>query len=187
MDFEAAGVDGLMVKVLGDVYSPGKRTQGKVKHQRTADVVVAGWRPHARPGPDGHPVVGSLLLGLHDDSGALQYVGASSAFPAAVRADLIGLLAPLAVAADDAHPWTDGGSARVPGGANRWQKEQAWTPLRPDLVAEVSYDQLEGDRFRHVAGFVRWRPDRDPASCGYGQLEIPRPRGSRISSAADGR
>jgi ATP-dependent DNA ligase len=174
-DFESAGVDGLMVKGLRDPYSPGRRTQGKVKHQRTADVVVAGWRPHARPATDGSPVVGSLLLGLHDATGTLHYVGAASAFTAAVRADLVGLLAPYAIGSDEAHPWRGASEARVPGEANRWKKEQAWTALRPELVAEVSYDQMEGDRFRHVAGFVRWRPDRGPASCDFDQLQTPPP------------
>lgn len=171
--YESAGVDGLMVKALRDAYSPGRRTQGKVKHQRTADVVVAGWRPHTRPGADGAEVVGSLLLGLHDDDGVLQYVGAASAFTARVRAELVGLLAPYEVAADAPHPWRGTTGVRVPGEANRWKKEQPWRALRPELVAEVTYDQLEGDRFRHVAGFVRWRPDRGPSTCGYDQLELP--------------
>ncbi len=171
--FESAGVDGLIVKGLDDPYTPGQRTQGKVKHQRTADVVVAGWRPYARPGADGAAVVGSLLLGLHDEIGRLHYVGASSAFSAAVRADLVGLLAPYAVTADDRHPWHGDEAVRVPGEANRWNKEQAWTALRPELVAEVGYDQLEGDRFRHVARFARWRPDRAAASCGFDQLDRP--------------
>jgi ATP-dependent DNA ligase len=163
------------VKPLADPYAPGKRTQGKVKHQRTADVVVAGWRPHARPGADGGPVVGSLLLGLHDDDGTLQYVGAASAFTADTRAQLVDLLSPLAVADGAAHPWRDGSAARIPGEANRWKKEQAWTALLPERVAEVTYDQLEGYRFRHVAGFVRWRPDRLAGSCGFDQLETPPP------------
>ena len=173
--FESAGVDGLIVKPLDDAYVPGKRTQGKVKHQRTADVVLAGWRPHARPGPDGAPVVGSLLLGLHDSDGVLQYVGAASAFTAAVRAQLVDLLAPLEADADDGHPWRDGRASAVPGEANRWKKEQPWTAVRPERVLEVSYDQMEGPRFRHVAGFQRWRPDRDPLSCGFDQLEVPPP------------
>jgi ATP-dependent DNA ligase len=171
--FESAGVDGLIAKRLTDPYLPGARAQGKVKHQRTADVVVAGWRPHTKPGSAGQPVVGSLLLGLHDSAGTLHYVGASSAFTAAVRASLVDELAPLSVGDDDAHPWRSPTRARVPGGPSRWKKEQPWTALRPERVLEVSYDQMEGDRFRHVAGFVRWRPDRDPPSCGYDQLEVP--------------
>lgn len=171
--FESAGVDGIIVKPLADPYLPGKRAQGKVKHQRTADVVVAGWRAHSKPGTDGQPVVGSLLLGLNDADGTLHYVGASSAFTAKVRASLAGELAPLAVDDDEPHPWRQPTQARIPGGPSRWKKEQPWTALRPERVAEVSYDQLEGERFRHVAGFMRWRPDRDPASCGFDQLEAP--------------
>ncbi len=178
--FESAGVDGLIVKPLGDPYLPGKRTQGKVKHQRTADVVVAGWRPHSRPGPDGNPVVGSLLLGLHDDEGVLHYVGAASAFTAGMRAELVDVLQPWMLATGEAHPWHAPTTSRVPGEANRWRKEQAWTALRPERVAEVTYDQMEGHRFRHVAGFLRWRADRVADSCGYDQLDVP-PR-ARIES-----
>ena len=171
--YEAAGVDGLIVKQLADGYAPGKRTQGKVKHQRSADVVVAGWRPYAKSGPDGSELVGALLLGLYDDSGDLQYMGAASAFTTKVRGDLVGLLAPLAVPEDGPHPWRGASGVRVPGEANRWKKEQPWRALRPALVAEVAYDQLEDGRFRHVAGFVRWRPDRGPETCGFDQLETP--------------
>jgi ATP-dependent DNA ligase len=171
--FEAAGVDGLMVKDVTEPYLEGKRAQGKVKHQRTADVVVAGWRPHAKAGAGGSEVLGSLLLGLFDETGQLQYVGVSSAFTAKVRADLVELLAPLSVADGDPHPWRGTSGVRVPGTANRWKKEQAWHALRPELVAEVAYDQLEADRFRHVAGFLRWRPDREPSSCTYDQLAYP--------------
>jgi ATP-dependent DNA ligase len=171
--YEAAGIDGLMVKRLSDPYLSGKRAQGKIKHRRTADVVVAGWRPHSKPGPDGTPVVGSLLLGIHDDHDVLQYMGVASAFTAKVRAELVDLLAPLTMADDETHPWRGVPRGRVPGEANRWKKEQAWTALRPELVAEVAYDQLEGDRFRHVAGFVRWRPDRGAESCRFDQLERP--------------
>lgn len=171
--FESAGVDGLIVKDLSAAYLPGKRAQGKVKHQRTADAVVAGWRPHTRPGADGQEVVGSLLLGLHDEDGTLHYVGAASAFTARDRAALVDLLAPHAVGPDAAHPWRGDARARVPGQANRWKKEQAWHALRPERVAEVTYDQMEGDRFRHVAGFLRWRPDRGATTCGFDQLERP--------------
>ena len=173
--YESAGVDGLIVKALDAPYLPGKRTQGKVKHQRTADVVVAGWRAYTKPGPDGEPIVGSLLLGLHDDTGVLHYVGGASAFTAKVRRELVDLLAPLAVGDDEPHPWRGVTGARVPGAANRWKKEQAWVALRPELVAEVEYDQMEGDRFRHGVGFLRWRPDRGAASCGYDQVEVPPP------------
>lgn len=171
--FESAGVDGLIVKPQADPYLPGKRAQGKVKHLRSADVVVAGWRAYTKPGPDGEAIVGSLLLGLHDSEGRLQYVGGSSAFTAAMRRELVDLLAPLACNDDDPHPWRDVSGVRVPGTANRWKKEQPWVALRPELVAEVEYDQMEGDRFRHGVGFVRWRPDRGAASCGYDQLEVP--------------
>ena len=174
-EFESAGVDGLIVKPLGDAYLPGKRAQGKVKHLRTADVVVAGWRPYTKPGPDGQAVVGSLLLGLHDDSGVLHYVGGASAFTMKVRLDLVDLLAPLTCADDDEHPWRGSSGVRIPGTANRWKKEQPWVALHPERVAEVEYDQMEGDRFRHGVGFVRWRPDRGPSTCGYDQLEVPPP------------
>lgn len=171
--FEAAGVDGLMVKSRTDAYQAGKRVQGKVKHQRSADVVIAGWRPHAKPGADGGEVVGSLLLGLHDPTGVLQYVGVSSAFPAMTRASLVELLAPFATGEDEPHPWRGQTQGRIPGEANRWKKEQPWRALRPTLVAEVSFDQLEGDRFRHVAQFSRWRPDRTADTCTYEQIERP--------------
>lgn len=171
--FESAGVDGLIVKPVADPYSPGKRTQGKIKHQRTIDAVVAGWRPHARPGADGQPVVGSLLLGLFDDVGALHYVGASSAFTAAVRASLVDELAPITVAAEAPHPWRGETTSSIPGEANRWKKEQGWIALNPERVAEVTYDQVEGRRLRHTAGFVRWRPDRSAESCLFEQLEQP--------------
>ena len=178
--FESAGVDGLIVKPPADPYSPGKRTQGKIKHQRTIDAVVAGWRPHARPGVDGQPVIGSLLLGLFDEVGVLHYVGASSAFTAGVRASLVGELAPITSAALEPHPWRGETTANIPGEANRWKKEQAWIALRPERVVEVTYDQLEGRRLRHTAGFVRWRPDRSSDSCTFEQLEIPPP--SRIDA-----
>lgn len=171
--YESAGVDGIMSKSVVEPYAPGRRTQGKVKHQRTADVVVAGWRPHAKPGVGGADVVGSLLLGLHDDAGVLQYVGVSSAFTAQVRAELVTLLGPYEVADDAEHPWRGTIRGRIPGAGNRWSKEQPWRALRPELVAEVSYDQLEGDRLRHVAGFVRWRPDRGAQTCDYAQLQSP--------------
>lgn len=172
--FESAGVDGLIVKPLTDPYQPGVRAQGKVKHLRTADVVLAGWRPHTNPDAAGRAVVGSLLLGLYDEAGALQYVGAASAFTAAQRADLVEILAPLAV--DSAHPWRDPApGTSVPGEANRWKREQPWVALRPDSVVEVAYEQMAGSRFRHLARFLRWRPDRDPVSCAFDQLDVPPP------------
>ena len=174
-DFEAAGVDGLIVKDTRDAYQPGKRVQGKVKHQRTADVVVGGWRPHTRPGVDGSPVVGSLLLGLYDDAGALHYVGVCSAFTAARRAELVDLLRPFETDDQSTHPWLGTTTTRIPGTASRWQKGQAWTAIRPELVAEVSYDQMEEGRFRHVASFQHWRPDRAAPTCGFDQLDEPPP------------
>lgn len=174
LGFESAGVDGLIVKPLADPYLPGKRAQGKVKHLRSADVVVAGWRAYTKPGPDGEPIVGSLLLGLHDDKGRLQYVGGASAFTTARRRDLVDLLTPLTCGEDEPHPWRGASGVRIPGTANRWKKEQPWVALRPELVAEVEYDQMEGDRFRHGVGFVRWRPDRGAPTCGYDQLEVPK-------------
>lgn len=165
-EFEAAGVDGLIVKPLGDAYAPGRRAQGKVKHERTVDAVVAGMRLQS---PDS---VASLLLGLYDDAGLLQFVGATSAFSAARRCELREELAPLETA--EAHPWLAPAPAqRVPGAASRWKKTgDAWVPLQPERVVEVVIDQMEGDRFRHVAAFSRWRPDRDPSTCGYGQIQV---------------
>jgi ATP-dependent DNA ligase len=173
--YESAGVDGLIVKALDDVYQPGRRAQGKVKHQRTADVVVAGWRAYTKAGPDGEPIVGSLLLGLHDGDGRLQYVGGCGGFTMARRRELVDLLAPHACTDDDPHPWRSVDGVRVPGTASRWKKEQPWIALRPDLVAEVAYDQMEGDRFRHATTFTRWRPDRGASTCGFAQLEVPPP------------
>jgi ATP-dependent DNA ligase len=170
--FEGAGLDGLVAKPADLPYAPGKRLMFKVKHARTADVVVAGFRWHKSG-----PVVGSLLLGLHDGEGILHHVGVCASFTAARRAELLDELAPYR---DDVrgHPWVhdelDSGQ-RVPGGPSRWTgtKDLGWEPLRPELVAEVGYDAMEGERFRHTAQFVRWRQDRDPRSCDYGQLERP--------------
>jgi ATP-dependent DNA ligase len=179
--FEGAGLDGVIARPLRAPYEPGRRTLLKVKHARTADAVVAGWRPYKTPGPDGQPVVGSLLLGLYDDVGALHHVGVASSFSAKRRADLIRELAPYTDPDPQQHPWrswlamSDTPSARVPGAPSRWSggKDLSWIPLRAELVAEVGYDHMEGQRFRHVASFKRWRPDRDPASCTYGQLHRP--------------
>lgn len=175
-EFESAGVDGVIVKPLEDPYRCGDRTQGKVKHERTADVVVAGWRPYTKPGPDGEAIVGTLLLGIHDDDGVLQYVGGASAFPMALRASLRDILDPLTLGADSPHPWRDGTATRVPGEGNRWRKEQPWIALEPRLVAEVGYDQMLERRFRHAAKFARWRPDREPLSCTFDQLDEPAER-----------
>lgn len=168
---ESAGLDGVIVKDGAEPYAPGKRTLGKVKHRRTADVVVAGFRPHKTDGE-----VGSLLLGLYDDGGRLHHVGVASGFSARRRAELTRELATAVVSPTDPHPWTEPREGtRIPGGVNRWSRgrDGAWTPLRPDLVAEVAYDQMEGERLRHVATFLRWRPDREPGSCTYAQLDRP--------------
>lgn len=179
--FEGAGLDGVIARPLTAAYEPGKRVLLKVKHARTADVVVAGWRPHKAPGPDGEPVVGSLLLGLYDDAGRLHHVGVASSFPARRRAELVAELRPYADPDLAEHPWhswlatAQAPSQRVPGAPSRWSggKDLSWIPLRAELVAEVGYDHMEGDRFRHVASFKRWRPDREPASCTYAQLDRP--------------
>lgn len=171
--FQSAGVDGLIVKPLADPYLPGKRAQWKVKHQRTADVVVAGWRPQSTS--QGAEVVGSLLLGLYDEQGLLHYVGGVSAFTAARRRALVDELMPWALDPGQGHPWTEPTGNRVPGGQTRWGPGKAWRPLAPSLVAEVSFDQMEGPRFRHSAAFLRWRPDRLPQSCGFDQLPEPVP------------
>ena len=172
--FESAGVDGLIVKQAGRSLPAGQACarQGEAPAQRRRRA-WRGWRAYTKPGPAGEPIVGSLLLGLHDAEGRLQYVGGASAFTTATRRELVDLLAPLTCDEDEPHPWRGSSGVRIPGTANRWKKEQPWVALRPERVAEVEYDQMEGDRFRHGVGFVRWRPDRGPATCGYGQLEAP--------------
>ena len=171
--YESSGIDGIIVKPLGEAYTPGKRSQGKVKHARTLDAIVAGWRPQVAK--DGLTVVGSLLLGLHDSDGRLHYVGGTSAFTASMRTDLVHLLAPHAVPVGQAHPWVGAQTVRVPGGASRWSKGKDWRPVTPFLVVEVTYDQMEADRFRHSSGFVRWRPDRDASSCTFEQVPLVEP------------
>jgi ATP-dependent DNA ligase len=170
--FEGAGLDGVVAKPLGEPYRPGERAMVKVKHERTADVVVAGYRLHKNG-----PVVGSLMLGLYLDDGVLNYVGGASAFTMARRAALVEELAPLVLPEGEEHPWLgeDDGEHRRPGALNRWNagKDKSFVALRPERVCEVRYDQLQSDRFRHSARFVRWRPDREPGSCGYGQLDVP--------------
>jgi len=166
--FEGGGLDGLIVKPIDSTYQPGKRIMRKVKHRRTLDVVVAGWRGHSKD-PD---QIASLLLGLYDDEGRLHHVGAASGLSAARRRELTDDLRPLMLPDDANHPWRDDTTeARRPGGVNRWSRgrEQSWHALRPDRVAEVAYDQFEGDRLRHVATWLRWRPDRTPRSCSYAQ------------------
>lgn len=174
---EGAGLDGLIVKDLTDTYHPGARRLVKVKHARTLDAVVAGWRPHSAAGPDG-PVVGSLLLGLWEGD-RLHHVGVASSFSAQRRIELTEELAGYALADGQTHPWLDdvAEGTRVPGAQHRWAKgrDSAWRPLRPELVAEVGYDQFEGDRLRNVAKFLRWRPDRSAPECGYDQVARPEP------------
>ena len=173
--FEGAGLDGVIAKDIHDPYAPGKRTLIKVKQQRTADVVVAGFRWHK----DGEGV-GSLLLGLWDED-VLVHVGVASSFSASRREELIGELAAHRVDSDDEvadHPWLTGdGTDRTPRGRHRWSgaRDTSWELLRLGLVAEVAYDQLQGDRFRHSARFVRWRPAREVDSCRFDQLEVPPP------------
>ncbi len=176
--FEGAGLDGVMAKSLDGVYTPDKRTLVKVKHVRTADCVVAGFRVHK----DGEGV-GSLLLGLYDDNGRLNHVGVCASFSTAFRSELIEELAPLSVDALDGHPWRQWAEAqantdqRMPGGLSRWNvnKDLSFVPLRVERVLEVTFGQLESGRFRHGVSFVRWRPDRDPDSCRYEQLEVASP------------
>ncbi len=173
--FEGAGLDGIVAKPLDGTYQPDKRVMFKIKHVRTADCVVAGYRLH-KSGPDR---IGSLLLGLHNDDGELASVGVIGAFPLQRRKELFIELQPL-VTSFDCHPWAwarQEEGARTPRNSegSRWSagKDLSFTPLRPERVVEVSYDHMEGVRFRHTAQFVRWRPDRNPASCTYGQLEEP--------------
>ncbi len=177
--FEGAGLDGVMVKPERGVYEPGKRVMIKVKHARTADCVVAGFRWH-KNGKD--RLIGSLLLGLYDAKGRLQHVGVTSSFTMAMRAQLADELAPLRERALEHHPWRDWAEAgaeisRMPGGQSRWSagKDLSWEPLRIERVCEVKYDHMQGDRFRHAAIFQRWRPDRQPADCRYDQLEVTTP------------
>jgi len=177
--FEGAGLDGVICKRADGRYEPGKRTMVKVKHVRTADCVVAGFRWHKN---GAGKLVGSLLLGLHDDAGTLQHVGVTSAFPMARRAELAAELGPLRENAMQQHPWqvwgdVEGGSSRMPGGQSRWSagKDLSWEPLRIERVCEVKYDHLQRDRFRHATHFVRWRPDKRPQDCRYDQLEVTPP------------
>ncbi len=175
--YEGAGLDGVVAKPLDLRYRQDERAMFKIKHERTADVVVAGYRLHKSG-----PVVGSLLLGLYDAGGALQHVGVSAAFSMKRRAELVEELEPLRLEDVSGHPWAAWAdeaaheTARLPGAPSRWtgKKDLSWVPLRPERVAEVAYDHMEnGQRFRHTARFRRWRPDRTPESCTYAQLEEP--------------
>jgi ATP-dependent DNA ligase len=175
--FEGAGLDGVVAKSTALLYREGERVMIKVKHERTAEAVVAGFRWHKSGG-----VVGSLLLGLWRDD-RLQHVGVSSSFTAARRQALVAELEPYRVEDPEGHPWGEWASAaahegqRLPGATSRWnaKKDLSFVLLRPELVAEVAYNQLQGDRLRHPAHFVRWRPDRDPRSCTYEQLDVAVP------------
>jgi ATP-dependent DNA ligase len=178
--FEGAGLDGVMAKRLDAQYTAGARTMIKVKHTRTADCVVAGFRWH-KNGPG--TLVGSLLLGLYDADGDLQHVGVTASFTTAKRMELVETLAPFRRNALDGHPWRHWAEAfdeaaakgqRVPGASSRWNrgKDLSWEPLRPELICEVRYDHMQGSRFRHAAHFVRWRPDKPPEDCRYDQLEV---------------
>ena len=176
--FEGAGLDGVIAKPEHGHYEPGKRAMIKVKHARTAECVVAGFRWHK----NGEGIVGSLLLGLYDDRGRLQHVGVTSSFTMAARRQLAQELAPLRTDALVSHPWREWATGvhemtRMPGGQSRWSagKDLSWEPLRIERVCEVKYDHLQGDRFRHAAVFQRWRPDKLPADCRYDQLEVTTP------------
>ena len=179
--FEGAGLDGVMAKPLDGPYTPDKRTMLKVKHERDCDCVVAGFRWHK----DGDgTAVGSLLLGLYNDAGALQHVGVCASFTAAKRRELVEFLAPYREDALANHPWANWADAaaqasgRMPGGQSRWSggKDLSWQPLRIELVVEVAYEHMQGDRFRHLAHFRRWRPDKPTAQCTYAQLEVVPPQ-----------
>jgi ATP-dependent DNA ligase len=177
--FEGAGLDGVIAKPVDAPYQPGKRAMIKVKHARTADCVVAGFRWHK----SGKDAIGSLLLGLYDDHGALHHVGVTSAFTMVTRRALVEELAPLRTGALQEHPWRHWAEAaghemtRMPGGQSRWSagKDLSWEPLRIERVCEVKYDHMQGDRFRHAATFLRWRPDKLPGDCRYDQLEVTTP------------
>ena len=176
--FEGAGLDGVMAKRLDEPYRPGERTMIKVKHKRTADCVVAGFRWHKN---GAGTMIGSLLLGLYDDKGTLHHVGVTASFTNVMRKKLVEELAPLRKDALKKHPWRDWAEAmegqRMPGGGSRWNrgKDLSWEPLRPERVVEVAYDHMQGTRFRHAAHFLRWRPDKKPKDCRYDQLEVTAP------------
>ena len=177
--FEGAGLDGVIAKHEAALYEPGKRVMVKVKHTRTAECVVAGFRWH-KNGPG--ELVGSLLLGLYDSAQTLHHVGVTSSFTTAARRALARELEPLRQDALRGHPWKSWaeameGGTRMPGGQSRWSqgKDLSWEPLRIERVAEVKYDHLQGDRFRHATTFLRWRPDKKPADCRYDQLEVTPP------------
>jgi ATP-dependent DNA ligase len=176
--FEGAGLDGVMAKAALGTYESNKRVMLKVKHERDCDCVVAGFRWY-RKGTE--PAVGSLLLGLYNGAGALQHVGVCGSFSMAKRVELVNFLAPYRIDALKDHPWKSmealNDADRVPGGQSRWSqgKDLSWEPLRPELVVEVAYEHMQGDRFRHMAQFRRWRNDKRAADCNYAQLEVVPP------------
>src|SRR5438477_5063234 len=186
--FEGAGLDGVMAKPASGVYEPDKRVMLKVKHERDCDCVVAGFRWHKNG--EG-TAVGSLLLGLYDGSGSLQHVGVCASFTQAKRRELMKFLDPYRKNASTNHPWkseASDGNHRMPGGQSRWSqgKDLSWELLRPELVVEVAYEHMQGDRFRHMAHFRRWRPDKRPRDCTYAQLEVVPPQ-ELMSIFASGR
>jgi ATP-dependent DNA ligase len=176
--FEGAGLDGVIAKAGDIAYRPNERVMLKIKHRRTADCVVAGFRVHKSG--DG---LGSLLLGLYDEAGTLHHVGVASSFSAALRRQLAADVEPLRANALADHPWREWAdvmahaTGRMPGGWSRWNagKDLSWEPVRPERVVEVAFEQVQSGRFRHASRFVRWRPDKDPASCTYDQLDTPVP------------
>jgi ATP-dependent DNA ligase len=178
--FEGAGLDGVMAKPVDGVYESNKRVMLKVKHERDCDCVVAGFRWHKK---GDRTEVGSLLLGLYDDAGTLHHVGVCASFTVEKRRELTAFLAPYRKDALSAHPWRAWAEAngetgqRMPGGQSRWSqgKDLSWEPLRSELVVEVAYEHMQGDRFRHLAHFRRWRPDKTPRDCTYAQLEVVPP------------
>ena len=182
--FEGAGLDGVIAKPVDGIYEPDKRVMLKIKHERDCDCVVAGFRWHKK---GDRTLVGSLLLGLFDNSGALQHVGVCASFSNAKRLELATFLNPYREDALANHPWRAwaeadvafaDGPKRMPGGQSRWSqgKDLSWEPLRPELVVEVAYDHMQGDRFRHTAQFRRWRSDKKPSDCTYAQLEVVPPQ-----------
>jgi ATP-dependent DNA ligase len=177
-EFEGAGLDGVVAKLESAKYQPGKRAMLKIKHVRSADCVVAGFRWYK----DRDDAVGSLLLGLYDEAGVLHHVGVTSSFTMKMREELAQELAPLRTAVEN-HPWREwagaqvGDAQRMPGAQSRWSggKDLSWVPLRPERVVEVKYDHMQADRFRHAAVFLRWRPDKPAQECRYDQLEVTTP------------
>ena len=178
--FEGAGLDGVVAKSVSGTYEPDKRVMLKIKHERDCDCVAAGFRWHKKGEQSG---VGSLLLGLYDDSGALQHVGVCASFSDQTRRDLVDFLKPYRLNALANHPWrswaeADAATSRMPGAQSRWSrgKDLSWEPLRPELVVEVAYEHMQGPRFRHTAQFRRWRFDKQPKDCTYAQLEVVPPQ-----------